>query len=568
MLLPSLRSRPSAPTHANKMQMALACVAALTLAACSSSSSTNSSTPTTTPAPITSDSAPSSTPAAAACSVKDPGTIAAAPVADAASDYNITSFDGTVIRAHWFPLPSLAAGKVAPTVLMGPGWGSGGDTNPDVVGILGQVNTATLRAAGYNVLTWDPRGFGKSTGTITIDDVDHEALDVSRLIDWVATQPQVELDQAGDPRMGMIGASYGGGIQLVTAATDCRVDAIVPVIAWHSLVTSLFKSDTPKTGWSGILSLVSTGRQLDPHIASANASSKETGTVSEADKAFFASRGPGDLISKIKIPTLLVQGTVDTLFSLDEAISNYALLKNSGAPSAMLWFCGGHGICLTKAGDVARVSDASIGWLDRYVKKDAAVNTGARFEFVDQDGISYVADDYPVAAGDPVKADGSGSLSLTADGGAGPVTNASTGSILDAVVPPITPTKATNAVNVKVVAPATTSIMIGAPELTMTYSGSTPDGARPTRVFAQLVDDTTGLVLGNQITPIAVTLDGQPHTVTVPLEVVAFTAHPGTSVTLQLVATTVAYAQPRLGGSIDFSAISISIPTGTGITAK
>ena len=171
-------------------------------------------------------------------------------------------------------------------------------------------------------------------------------------------------------------------------------------------------------------------------------------------------------------------------------------------------------------------------------------------------------------AGDPVKADGSGSLSLTADGGAGPVTNASTGSILDAVVPPITPTKATNAVNVKVVAPATTSIMIGAPELTMTYSGSTPDGARPTRVFAQLVDDTTGLVLGNQITPIAVTLDGQPHTVTVPLEVVAFTAHPGTSVTLQLVATTVAYAQPRLGGTVDFSAITISIPTGTGITAR
>ena len=234
----------------------------------------------------------------------------------------------------------------------------------------------------------------------------------------------------------------------------------------------------------------------------------------------------------------------------------------------MLWFCGGHGICLTKAGDVARVSDASIAWLDRYVKQDAAVSTGARFEFVDQDGISYVADDYPVTAGDALSAEGSGSLSLTADGGAGPVTGSSTGSILDAVVPPITPTKATNAVNVKVVASATTAIMIGAPELPITYSGSTPDGVRPTRVFAQLVDDTTGLVLGNQITPIAVTLDGQPHTVTVPLEVVAFTSHPGTSVTLQLVATTVAYAQPRLGGTIDFSAITISIPTGTGITAK
>ena len=72
-------------------------------------------------------------------------------------------------------------------------------------------------------------------------------------------------------------------------------------------------------------------------------------------------------------------------------------------------------------------------------------------------------------------------------------------------------------------------------------------------MFAQLVDDTTGIVLGNQITPIAVTLDGKAHTTTVPLEMVAFTAKPGAHLTLQLVATTVAYAKPRLGGTINFS---------------
>ena len=33
----------------------------------------------------------------------------------------------------------------------------------------------------------------------------------------------------------MVGASYGGGIQLVTAAIDNRIDAIVPTIAWHAL---------------------------------------------------------------------------------------------------------------------------------------------------------------------------------------------------------------------------------------------------------------------------------------------------------------------------------------------
>ena len=70
-----------------------------------------------------------------------------------------------------------------------------------------------------------------------LDSPDFEARDVSAIISWLATQPEVELDDAAtlDPRIGMVGASYGGGIQLVTAAIDHRVDAIVPTIAWHTL---------------------------------------------------------------------------------------------------------------------------------------------------------------------------------------------------------------------------------------------------------------------------------------------------------------------------------------------
>ena len=50
---------------------------------------------------------------------------------------------------------------------------------------------------------------------------------------------------------------------------------------------------------------------------------------------------------------------------------------------------------------------------------------------------------------------------------------------------------------------------MGAPELTLTYSGT----GSSRHVYAQLVDDTTGLVLGNAVTPVPVTLDGQTHTV-------------------------------------------------------
>jgi ABC-2 type transport system ATP-binding protein len=109
---------------------------------------------------------------------------------------------------------------------------------------------------------------------------------------------------------------------------------------------------------------------------------------------------------------------------------------------------------------------------------------------------------------------------------------------------------------------------VGAPRLTLSYSGSSPAGVRPTRVFAQLVDDATGIVLGNQVTPIQVTLDGKPHQTSVALEDIAYTAHAGTHVTLQMVATTTAYAQPRLGGSVTFDSIAVSLPVAAGLQAR
>ena len=51
----------------------------------------------------------------------------------------------------------------------------------------------------------------------------------------------------------MTGGSYGGGIQLSTAGIDRRIDAIVPVVAWHSLETSLYKDRTFKQGWNTLL---------------------------------------------------------------------------------------------------------------------------------------------------------------------------------------------------------------------------------------------------------------------------------------------------------------------------
>jgi ABC-2 type transport system ATP-binding protein len=478
-----------------------------------------------------------------------------------ASGWTVTSFDGTPIRAHWFPV-DLPGGQPAPTVLMGPGWSLPGDTDTTGAGILGAISIKSLRDDGYNVLTWDPRGFGSSGGSAEVDSPNFEARDVSTLITWVATQPGVMLDAPGDPRVGMVGGSYGGGIQFVTAATDCRVDAIVPLIAWHSLVSSLNKADTVKSGWSGILSNLTTADHVDPVVREAKQSSDETGTITPDQRAWFAARGPAQLMNRVHVPTLIIQGTVDTLFTLQEGVENYQILRQDHVPTSMLWFCGGHGACLTPTGDLQLQVTATLAWLDRYVKQNGSVNVGAGFRFVDQNGASYSANSYPVSQGPSVTAAGHGTLQLVGTGGAGPLpTLPPSSQQLGGIVAPITPARAANAVDVGFGTGSRSALLIGAPRLRLTYRGTSPPGPRPTRVFAQLVDQSTGLVLGNQITPIQVTLDGRSHTTTVPLEMVVFAGRPGAQLELQLVATTVAYAQPRLGGSVDFSAIHLSLPT-------
>lgn len=494
--------------------------------------------------------------------------VEAAPVAGTPSDRTITSFDGTRIRAHWFPAPAASTGDPAPTVLMGPGWslpgatlatdaGDGG-TNPVSSGVLG---IGTLNDAGYNVLTWDPRGFGASTGTVTVNDPDYEGHDVQVLLDWVATQPGVRLDTEGDPRAGMVGASYGGGIQLIVAGIDCRVDALVPNVAWHSLETSLFRNETVKAGWAGLLNTAASGAARDPHLVEAADTGLTTGVLDDETIEWFRDRGPGDLVDQVTAPTLLVHGTVDTLFTPGEAVTNFTALRSAGTPVAMLWYCGGHGACLTDPGDPALVTERTLAWLDHYLGGDAEADTGPVVDIVDQDGRRWVGDDFPDGADYPLTAEGNGeTLALTAESVAGPITPAGSDDMLAGLVAGFTPGRADRAVELTLEADHD-ALVLGAPRVTLTYRGTTPDGPEPTRAFAQIVDDESGHVLGNQITPVPITLDGDEHTAQVDLEVVAHHVVEGARVTLQLVATTPAYATPRLGGKLTVTDVALELPT-------
>ena len=61
--------------------------------------------------------------------------------------------------------------------------------------------------------------------------------------------------------------------------------------------------------------------------------------------------------------------------------------------------------------------------------------------------------------------------------------------------------------NVTIDAPKTTTYALGAPKLKLAYSGTAADP--DVRVYAQIVDEVSGKVLGNLVTPLPLTLDGQ-----------------------------------------------------------
>ncbi len=491
------------------------------------------------------------------------GCIAALAVTAApaqARDGAVTSFDGTKIAYHFYPQPGLASGQRAPTLMNGPGYSSGGASE----------NDGTVQAAeehGYNVLTWDPRGFGQSGGQVEVDSPKFEGRDAQALIDMLAKQPEVQLDKPGDPRLGMIGVSYGGGIQLVTAAIDPRVDAITPQISWNSLITSLDKDNTAKGGWGSILVGAGTqgstvgvgndpaafgpvGRQA-PETQQAFTNGLATGKFSAEDRAFFRARGPDSLLAQIHVPTLLMQATDDTLFTLHESIENYKALKANGIPVQMLWFCGGltggptaHGVCNTPVGpDPAIDVNYALRWLDHYVK-GAGGSVGPKFSWISDAGVLRSAPDYPVKQGAAVTASGSGTLAMA--------TGDTSGALIEAQ-------PAANALDVDIPAPATGTLMLGEPTLKLTYSGTAADGDG--RAYAQIVDNASNLVLGNQVTPIPLTLDGATHTATVPLEAIAADVTAGKSYKLQIIAGTSVYFAARQPAAVDFTAIELAIPT-------
>lgn len=424
----------------------------------------------------------------------------------------VESKDGTPIVATLMLPDGASAKNPVPVVLKTHGWGGSRDKSTE--GFNG-----TLLKRGYAILTWDSRGFGHSGGEANVGAPGFEVDDAKALISYLASRKEILKDGPSDPRVGWIGGSNAAGIQFNTAALDRRVEAIVPEISWGNLVENLVPNGVIKNTWDVLLygagaatgAAGGIGSPAGPQtgiyaqeIHQSFVEGLSTGDLSEGSREWFAFRSTTRRSGKIRTPTLIIQGTVDTLFPLQDAFENYANLKRAGTTVKLITYCAGHTAGCSYPGGASGYPDGEsdkmpvyqqriLAWLDRYVK-GAAVATGPEVEWQAQDGHYYGAPRYPLPETKPLNGE---KLSATL---VGPGPGGGDGA-LDGNPAPQSEL-GTSAARNEIVAPAKGAFAIlGEPEVTLTGS-VTGTGAF---LFFELVDvspDGERVTVDDQVMPL------------------------------------------------------------------
>jgi len=241
-----------------------------------------------------------------------------------------------------------------------------------------------LSKAGYVVLAWTARGFGKSTGEISMDSPQGEVVDASKLIDYLSTRKEVIQQSSHDPLVGVSGSSYGGALALLAGGYDSRIDAIAANITWNNLKSALFPQNAAgvtstgpyKKFWAGtFFSIATLANSLAGECGTFSAqwcaafkNAVKNGAPTAEQQKLLEDSSPSSITSKITAPTLLMQGESDSLFPLSESSATAAQIHaaHPQTPIAMIWHAGGHdgGVDESK-----RLNQATQDWFDKYLRK-------------------------------------------------------------------------------------------------------------------------------------------------------------------------------------------------------
>ena len=131
----------------------------------------------------------------------------------------------------------------APAILIAHGFGGSKDSV--------EAEAKFFASKGFVVLTWTARGFGESTGQIEMNSINGEVADTRALISYLARSKDVIIDAQGDPRVGIMGSSYGGANALLAASQDSRIDAVIADITWSDLQQGFFPQSVERSQVSG-----------------------------------------------------------------------------------------------------------------------------------------------------------------------------------------------------------------------------------------------------------------------------------------------------------------------------
>jgi ABC-2 type transport system ATP-binding protein len=287
---------------------------------------------------------------------------------------------------------------------------------------------------------------------------------------------------------------------------------------------------------------------------------------------------------KVHIPTMLMQGEGDSLFNINEAVSNLYELRSNRVPVKLVLQSWGHSRSTPAPGEVSYTSTAQgyetlliQSWFDRYLK-GLAVSTGPAVEYF-RDWVPYdangsaepaygTAPSWPVGKGLSLYLSGDGSLvqstrdikagaqTFVAPPGGEPASYSETSAVQSmspfSQIPPTDPpgTFASFAS-----APLTASLdSVGIPVVTFRLGAPLASNASPADeavLFGKIYDvspDGTKTLVQRLVSPIRVADPSGPVTLTLPGIVHRYAA--GHQIQLVLAATDQAYIGNRVPGAL------------------
>jgi ABC-2 type transport system ATP-binding protein len=269
----------------------------------------------------------------------------------------------------------------APAVILAHGFGGSKESVAD--------QALDLAGAGFVVAAYTARGFGDSTGTISMNAPQFEIADASRVIDYLSGLDTVQTDTPGDPVVGVAGGSYGGALALMAAGLDDRVDAIAADITWNDLESSLFgqsaiDADVPgvyKQLWTSFFFSAGLDTppgeadlcgRFSPEWCDAYTYVATNGTLTEEMRALMRQSSPASLTDRIAVPTLLGGGQADSLFPLAQLNANAEQIRaaNPDTPVKVVWHAQGHDGGVDES---ERLNALTRSWFQAYLADGPAV---------------------------------------------------------------------------------------------------------------------------------------------------------------------------------------------------